>query len=82
MDFRMEFITTCRPEDAGPHFQPSLLLKCCLRRACSICKDSSHPTHRLFSLLPSGRCFRTLKTRTSRMRNSFFPRTVSLLNYS
>ncbi|KAI5087040.1 gastrula zinc finger protein XlCGF28.1-like, partial [Silurus meridionalis] len=28
--------------------------KRCLRRARSILKDSSHPTHRLFTLLPSG----------------------------
>uniref|UniRef100_A0A9J7Y2A6 Uncharacterized protein n=1 Tax=Cyprinus carpio carpio TaxID=630221 RepID=A0A9J7Y2A6_CYPCA len=54
--------------------------KCCLRRACSILKDSSHPDHRLFNLLPSGRRFRSLWTRTSRLRNSFFPTAVSLLN--
>ncbi|XP_065813064.1 uncharacterized protein [Labrus bergylta] len=52
----------------------------CLRRAHGILKDSSHPAHRLFTLLPSGRCFRSLRTRTSRLRNSFFPRAVSLLN--
>ncbi|TWW52962.1 hypothetical protein D4764_0155140 [Takifugu flavidus] len=56
--------------------------KRCLHRARSILKDSSHPSHRLFSLLPSGRCFRTLRTRTSRLRNSFFSRAVSLLNSS
>uniref|UniRef100_A0A674NYU7 Reverse transcriptase domain-containing protein n=1 Tax=Takifugu rubripes TaxID=31033 RepID=A0A674NYU7_TAKRU len=54
--------------------------KRCLHRARSILKDSSHPAHRLFSLLPSGRRYRTLRTRTSRLRNGFFPRTVSLLN--
>ncbi|TWW82332.1 Janus kinase and microtubule-interacting protein 3 [Takifugu flavidus] len=54
--------------------------KRCLHRARSILKDSSHPAHRLFSLLPSGRRYRTLRTRTSRLRNSFFPRAVSLLN--
>uniref|UniRef100_A0A3Q3G1R3 Reverse transcriptase domain-containing protein n=1 Tax=Labrus bergylta TaxID=56723 RepID=A0A3Q3G1R3_9LABR len=52
----------------------------CLRRAHGILKDSSHPAHRLFTLLPSGRRFRSLRTRTSRLRNSFFPRAVSLLN--
>uniref|UniRef100_A0A9J8ANG1 Reverse transcriptase domain-containing protein n=1 Tax=Cyprinus carpio carpio TaxID=630221 RepID=A0A9J8ANG1_CYPCA len=46
--------------------------KCSLRRAHSILKDYSHPDHRLFNLLPSGRRFRTLRTRTSRLRNSFF----------
>lgn len=54
--------------------------KHCLRRARSILKDSSHPAQKLFSLLPSGRRFRTPRTRTSRLRNSYFPRAVSLLN--
>lgn len=54
--------------------------KRCLHRARSILKDSSHPAHKLFSLLPSGRRFRCLRTRTSRLKNSFFPRAVSLLN--
>ncbi|XP_056586110.1 uncharacterized protein LOC130407337 isoform X2 [Triplophysa dalaica] len=54
--------------------------KRCLHRARSILKDSSHPAHRLFTLLPSGRRFRCLRTRTSRLGNSFFPRAVSLLN--
>ncbi len=39
----------------------------------SILKDLSYPDHRLFSLLPSGRHFRILQTKTSRLRNSFFP---------
>ena len=54
--------------------------KRCLCQARSILKDSSHPDHGLFDLLPSGRRFRTLRTRTSRSRNSFFPTAVSLLN--
>ncbi len=54
--------------------------KHCLRRARCILKDSSHPDHRLFNLLPSGRCFRSLRTKTSRLRNSLFPTAVSLLN--
>lgn len=36
--------------------------------------------HRVFVLLPSGKRFRCLRSRTSRLKNSFFPRTVSLLN--
>ena len=54
--------------------------KRCLRRARSILKDPSHPNHRLFQLLPSRRRFRSLRTKTSRFRNSFFPTAVSLLN--
>ncbi|KAK0148968.1 hypothetical protein N1851_010652 [Merluccius polli] len=54
--------------------------KRCLRRARSIAKDSSHPGHKLFTLLPSGRRYRSLRSRTSRFRNSFFPSAVTLLN--
>src|SRR4029434_9997347 len=49
-----------------------------LRKARSIEKDSSHPNHRLFALLPSGRRYRAPRSRTS--RNSFFPAAVTLLN--
>ncbi len=54
--------------------------KRCLWRARSILKDSSYPAHTLFQLLPSKRRYRSLRTRTSRFRNSFFPTLVSLLN--
>ncbi|KAI5608791.1 gastrula zinc finger protein XlCGF28.1-like, partial [Silurus asotus] len=52
----------------------------CLRKAHSIIKDSSHPSHKLFNLLPSQRRYRNLHTRTSRFRDSFFPSTITLLN--
>ena len=52
--------------------------KRCLRRAHIVVRDSSHPSHRLFALLPSGRRYRVLRTRTSRFRNSFFPTAVTL----
>uniref|UniRef100_A0AAV2M6X1 LAGLIDADG homing endonuclease n=1 Tax=Knipowitschia caucasica TaxID=637954 RepID=A0AAV2M6X1_KNICA len=42
----------------------------CLWRCHNIIKDHSHPTHRLFHLLPSGRRYRSLLARTSRMANS------------
>ena len=35
--------------------------------------DDSHPANHIFKLLPSGRRFQALRTRTSRFRNSFFP---------
>ncbi|KAK3524737.1 hypothetical protein QTP86_001998 [Hemibagrus guttatus] len=54
--------------------------KRCLCRAHSILEDSSHPAHSLFKLLPSGRRFRSLLTKTSRLRNSFFLTAVSLVN--
>ncbi len=34
--------------------------------------DPSHPAHSLFELLPSGRRYRSLSTKTARHKNSFF----------
>ncbi len=45
-------------------------------------KDSSHPSHRLLSLLPSGRRFRSIRSRTSRLRDSFFPQAIRLMKQS
>ncbi len=36
--------------------------------------------HSLFELLPSGRRYRALSTRTTRHRNSFFPQAIHLMN--
>ena len=52
----------------------------CKRKISNILKDSSHPGHQLFKLLPSGRRFRVLKARTSRFKNSFYPSAVLSLN--
>ncbi|KAI3372007.1 hypothetical protein L3Q82_006878 [Scortum barcoo] len=54
--------------------------KQCLKRAGKIIKDSSHPAHRLFTLLPSGKRYRSARTKTTRFLNSFFPTAVRLLN--
>ncbi len=51
----------------------------CTRKAWRIIKDSSHPSHRLLSLLPSGRRFRSIRSRTSRLRDSFFPQAIEQL---
>lgn len=51
-----------------------------LSRANSILKDTTHPYQHLFSLLPSGRRYRALKARTSRLKNSFYPRAITELN--
>ncbi len=40
--------------------------------------DTSHPAHSLFELLPSGRRYRALSTRTT--RNGFFPQAIHLMN--
>ncbi len=52
----------------------------CTRKARSIIKDSSHPSHSLLSLLPSGRRLRSIRSRTSRLRDSFFPQAIRLMN--
>ncbi|KAF7657317.1 hypothetical protein LDENG_00028710, partial [Lucifuga dentata] len=54
----------------------------CLKKAQSIIKDPFHPGHSLFELLPSGRCFRTLKLQTNRLKNSFYPKAINALNTS
>ena len=46
----------------------------------TIVKDSSHPSHRLFSLLPHGKWYRSAKSRPIRLLNSFYPQAIRLLN--
>ncbi len=43
------------------------------KRAKKVTLDPSHPAHTLFELLPSGRRYRSLSTKTARHKNSFFP---------
>ncbi len=52
----------------------------CTRKARRIIKDSSHPSNRLLSLLPSGRRLRSIRSRTSRLRDIFFPQAIRLMN--
>ncbi len=52
----------------------------CIRKARRIIKDSSHPSHSLISLLPSGRRLRSIRSCTSRLRDSFFPQAIRLMN--
>ena len=48
----------------------------CQRRAQKIVKDSSHPSHRLFLLLPHGKRYRSAKPRPKRLLNSFYPQAI------
>lgn len=48
------------------------------KRASNIYRDPSHPGHHLFTTLPSGR-LRTIRARTNRLKNSFFPRAVDMM---
>ena len=51
----------------------------CQRKALKIVKDPSHPSHRMFSLLPHGKWYRSAKSRTKRLLNSFYPKAIRLL---
>ena len=51
-----------------------------LRRARKIMLDPSHPGHILFEILPSGKRLRSVKTKTVRHKNSFFPSATGLIN--
>lgn len=52
----------------------------CRSRTCNIVKDITHPCHHLFTLLPSGKRYRSLKSRTARLKNSFYPSAILELN--
>lgn len=49
-------------------------------RAVKIVADPSHPGHKLFEALPSGRRLRSSKTKISCHKNSFFPSATGLIN--
>uniref|UniRef100_A0A673Y8N5 Reverse transcriptase domain-containing protein n=1 Tax=Salmo trutta TaxID=8032 RepID=A0A673Y8N5_SALTR len=57
-----------------------LYARWCQRKAQKIVKDSSHPSHRLFSLLPHCKQYRNAKSRSKRLLNSFDPQAIRLLN--
>ena len=52
----------------------------CQMKALKIVKDSSHPSHRLLSLLPHGKWYRSAKSKTKRILNHFYPQAIRLLN--
>ncbi len=57
-----------------------IYFKRCKSRAAKILKDSTHPGNHLFCLLPSGKRFRSMMAKTERLRKSFFPQAIRLLN--
>ncbi len=57
-----------------------IYFKRCKSRAAKILKDSTHPGNHLFCLLPSGKRFRSMMAKTERLRRSFFPQAIRLLN--
>ncbi len=64
---------------ARPSLQ-DICLKRCKSRAAKIIKNSNHPSNGLFILLPSGKRFRSMMATTERLRRSFFPQAIRLLN--
>ena len=52
----------------------------CQRKAQKIVRDSSRPSHRLYSLLPHIKRYRSATSRTKRLLNSFYPQALRLLN--
>ena len=56
-----------------------LLLYCCIVVLYRILRDCYHLSFSLFTQLPSGRRYRRIRSRTSRLDNSFYPR-ARLLN--
>ncbi len=57
-----------------------IYLKRCKSRAAKIIKNSNHPGNHLFCLLPSGKRYRSMMAKTERLRKSFFPQAIRLLN--
>ncbi len=56
-----------------------IYLKRCKSRAAKI-KNSNHPGNHFIISLPSGKRFRSMMAKTERLRRSFFPQAIRLLN--
>ena len=52
----------------------------CIHNATSIVEDPTHPSHRLFCPFPSGRRYYSIRSVTTRLQNSFFPKATRLLD--
>ena len=52
----------------------------CQRNTLKTVKESGHPSHRLFSLLPHGKWYQSAKSRSKMLLNSFYPQAIRLLN--
>ena len=51
-----------------------------LRKSKRIVQDAYHPANHLFELLPSGKRYRCIKTKTTRFNNSLYPQALRFLN--
>ncbi|KAK3559175.1 hypothetical protein QTP86_005071 [Hemibagrus guttatus] len=50
----------------------------CIHKARIIVNDPTHPSHTLFTLLTSGKRYRSIRALTTRLLNSFLPQAISL----
>uniref|UniRef100_A0A8C4TPM0 Reverse transcriptase domain-containing protein n=1 Tax=Erpetoichthys calabaricus TaxID=27687 RepID=A0A8C4TPM0_ERPCA len=55
-------------------------ITCCLRKVNRIRRDPSHPALSVFTLLPSRKRLKSIRTCTSRFRNCFYPTAIRLMN--
>ncbi|KAK1795823.1 hypothetical protein P4O66_009846 [Electrophorus voltai] len=58
----------------------TIYYKRCQTKARRIVKDPTHPNYRLFSLLMSGKRFRSLKTKTERLKRIFFRQAIRAMD--
>ncbi len=73
-------LTQCISVWYGNASNQDIYLKCCKSRADEIIKDTNHPGNHLLVLLPSGKRFRSMMAKTGRLRRSFLPQAIRLLN--
>ncbi|KAK0141276.1 Dual specificity testis-specific protein kinase 2 [Merluccius polli] len=71
---------SCTALDCNILQKVDLYTQTCRRKAQSILRDRSYPSHKLFTLLPSGKRYQSIHTQTTRFRDSFFSQTTRLLN--
>ncbi|KAK0140100.1 hypothetical protein N1851_022986 [Merluccius polli] len=72
-------IIRCPPDTPLPSLE-ELYSSRCLRKANSILKDPTHPGHRHFKLLPSGKRYSIYSASTNRLKNSYYPKAIKALN--
>ncbi len=76
---RVVRLAECISGSALPSLQ-DIYFKRCKSRAAKIIKDSNHSDNHFFISLPSGKRFRSMMAKTERLRRSFSPQAIRLLN--
>jgi len=73
-------IKTCNKLGVNTTSLEDLYKKSAILRCGIILKDDTHPLNRSYNLLPSGKRYRSAKSRTARYSNSFVPSSIRLIN--